>query len=50
VHHVFALTQLAAEALPEQLGDVGLVIDDQDANAHAGLSSSSHLGGAAAVR
>ena len=33
--HVGALPHLAAEALAEQLGDIGLVIDDQDADAHA---------------
>ena len=30
-----ALARLAAEVLTEQLGDIGLVIDNQDADAHA---------------
>ena len=33
--HILALPHLAAKTLAEQLGDVGLVIDDQDADAHA---------------
>ena len=35
VHHVSALARLAAKALAEQLGDIGLVIDHNDAGAHA---------------
>ena len=36
---VGALTRLAAKVLTEQLGDIGLVIDNQDADAHALLST-----------
>ena len=35
VQHIGALAHFAAEALAEQFGDIGLVIDDQDADAHA---------------
>src|SRR5439155_11351332 len=34
-----ALPRLAAEALAKHLGDVGLVVDDEDAEAHAVMSS-----------
>ena len=30
-----ALVRLAAKVLAEQLGDIGLVVDNQDADAHA---------------
>ena len=30
-----ALARLAAKVLTEQLGDIGLVVDNQDADAHA---------------
>ena len=39
VHDVGALAKLAAEALAEQLGDIGLVIDNNDTGAHAALSA-----------
>src|SRR4030095_4566454 len=39
MQHIEALANLAAKALAEQVGDVGLVIDHQDADAHAGLLS-----------
>jgi hypothetical protein len=32
VQHIEALPDLAAEVLAEQLGDVGLVVDGQDAD------------------
>ena len=32
------LARLAAKVLTEQLGDIGLIIDNQDADAHALLS------------
>src|SRR5271169_5331293 len=35
--YVSALAGLAAKALAEQLGDIGLVVDDQDADTHAAL-------------
>jgi hypothetical protein len=31
------LSYLAAKALAEQLGDIGLVVDDENAEAHAAL-------------
>ena len=34
-----ALARLAAKVLTEQLGDISLVIDNQDADAHALLSA-----------
>jgi hypothetical protein len=37
VHHVSALARLAAKALAEQFRDIGLVIDNNDAGAHAAL-------------
>jgi hypothetical protein len=36
---VGALARLAAKVLTEQLGDIGLVIDNQDADGHALLSA-----------
>jgi TRAP-type mannitol/chloroaromatic compound transport system substrate-binding protein len=38
MHDVGALTRFAAKALAEQLGDVGLVVDDNDAGTHAAAS------------
>src|SRR5271155_4006673 len=35
--YVSALAGLAAKALAEQLGDIGLIVDDQDADTHAAL-------------
>ena len=35
MHHIGALAGLAAKALAEEVGDIGLVVDDQDADAHA---------------
>ena len=35
VHNVGPLPHLAAKALPEQFGDIALVIDHQDAGRHA---------------
>src|SRR5208337_1961099 len=35
VQHIGALPRLAAEMLAEEVGDVGLVVDNQDADAHA---------------
>ena len=37
MQHIGALAHLAAKALAEQFGDIGFVIDDQDADAHAAL-------------
>jgi hypothetical protein len=34
MHHIGAVARLAAKLLAEQLGDIGLVIDNQDADAH----------------
>ena len=35
MHDISALSGLVAKALAEEIGHVGLVIDDQDAAAHA---------------
>ena len=43
VHGVGPLPHLAAKALPEQLGDIALVIDHQDADRHAAASGSLRL-------
>ena len=32
--HILALAHFVAETLAEQLGHIGLVVDDQDADAH----------------
>ena len=42
---VGALARLAAKVLTEQLGDIGLVIDNQDADAHASLPAAGPLRG-----
>jgi hypothetical protein len=34
VKHIGALAGFAPEALPEQLGDIGFVIDQEDADNH----------------
>src|ERR1700732_808125 len=40
VQHVNALAHLAAKALAEQIGDIGLVINDQNADCHGTLTTS----------
>jgi hypothetical protein len=37
MHNVGSLSRLSAKALTEQFGDVGLIFDDEDADAHAAL-------------
>ena len=39
MQHIGALAHLAAEPLAEQFGDIGFVVDDQDADAHAAPSA-----------
>jgi len=35
VHHISALAGLAAKVLAEEIGDIGVIVDDQDADADA---------------
>jgi hypothetical protein len=37
VHHIGAATHLAAKALAKKLGDIGFVVDHEDADTHAVL-------------
>src|SRR5205807_1172530 len=39
MHHIGALACFAAETLPEKLGDIGFVVDDQDTDAHDAASA-----------
>ena len=38
MHHVGSLAGLAAEALAKEVGHIGLVVDDQDADTHVAVS------------
>jgi hypothetical protein len=38
-HHIGALAGLAAKLLAKQIGDIGLIVHDQDAHAHDAASA-----------
>ena len=39
MHHIGSLAGLAAKPLAKQIGDIGLVVDDQDTDAHDAASA-----------
>src|SRR5215831_14485479 len=38
MHNVFALARLTAKPLPKQIGDIRLIVDDQDTHTHDAAS------------